>query len=294
MTTERNDNRMTADNRYTRFSDELQEAEFKRLSSFIYHNYGINLYPAKRVLLQSRLQKRLIVLGHKTYKQYCDYVLNENTGPGEYQEMIECITTNKTEFFREIRAFDFSEQVILPEYINNGNGNGLFKVWSAGTSTGKEAYTIAMLLSEFARENSGFDYMILASDISIDVLKTARMAIYPMADLNEIPIEYQKKYLLKSKNSKKMMFRMIPEIREKVKYFSLNLLNNDYGIKDRFDIIFCRNTMIYFDRPTQQKIIHQFIRLLKPKAYLVLGQSESLINLDINMKQVAPSIYRKE
>ncbi|MCF8373486.1 MAG: protein-glutamate O-methyltransferase CheR [Bacteroidales bacterium] len=276
-----------------RKTDELQEADFKRLSQFIYDNYGINLYPAKRILLQSRLQKRLRILGFSTYKQYCDFVLNEKSGSDEFQELVECITTNKTEFFREIKAFDFTNEIILPEYIKSATDNQLFKVWSAGASTGKEAYSIAMMLKDFSEKNQVFNFNVSASDISIEVLKIARMAIYPMDDLIEIPVNYRQKYLLKSKDKNNLRIRIVPEIREKVKFFWLNLLSEEYKLKEKFDLIYCRNTMIYFDRATQKNIVEKFVDLLNPNAYLVLGQSESLINLDVGMKQMAPSIYKK-
>jgi chemotaxis protein methyltransferase CheR len=276
-----------------RLTDELQEADFKRLSRFIYNNFGINLYPAKRILLQSRLQKRLRVLGFDTYKQYCDFVLSEKSGPGEFQELVECITTNKTEFFREKKAFDFTLDVILFEYMKGPAKGKEFQVWSAGGSTGKEAYSIAMVLKDFAQKEPGFNFSVAASDISIEVLKIARMAIYPMGDVEEIPLHYRQKYLMKSKDKKNLRIRVVPEIREKVKFFQLNLLSEAYMMSEKFDLIYCRNTMIYFDRATQKNIVEKFVGLLNPGAYLVLGQSESLINLDVGMKQVAPSIYKK-
>ncbi len=274
------------------FTDELKEVDFKRLSSFIYQYYGINLYPAKRILLQSRLQIRLRTLGFNTYKQYCDFVLNLKSGHPELQEMIECVSTNKTEFFREISGFNFTNQHIVPEFFSK-NKNKTFKIWSAGSSSGKEAHSFGMLLSDFAKSNPRFSFEILGSDISVEMLKIARMAIYSMDDINEIPIQYRKKYLLKSKNAKENKFRINSEIRTKIKYFYQNLLSEEYKIREKLDLILCRNTMIYFDKPTQEKIVRKFIKLLNPKSYLILGQSESLINFDVGVKQVAPSIYQK-
>ena len=273
--------------------EELKEVDFKRLSLFIYDNYGINLYPAKRMLLQSRLLKRLTALGFDSYTEYCDYVLNPETDPSELQEMLECITTNKTEFFRENRAFDFIQQSVLPEFANGPRNGYQFRSWSAGASTGKEAYTLAMVLSDFASNQKDFRFEILASDISMEVLKLAQTAIYPMEDVQEIPIHYRKKYLLKSKARDNKRIRIVPALRERVKFFWLNLLSDDYNLKDNFDLILCRNTMIYFDRSTQKRIVDKFLQLIHTGGYLVLGQSESLINLSVKMKQVAPSIYKK-
>ena len=284
---------MKLDLQSNRKTDVLQEEDFKRLSQFIYTHYGINLYPAKRILLQSRLQKRLIELGLDSYKKYCDLVLNENVDAQEIQEMVECVTTNKTEFFRESKAFDFCDATILPEFLKRKESGQVYSVWSAGCSTGKEPYSLGIFLNELAGHNPGFDFQIHASDISVEVLKTAQMAIYPMQDIQEIPIRYRKNNLLKSKDSKKQQIRIVPEIREKVRFFWLNLLAEDYKISQQFDLIFCRNTMIYFDRITQKKIVEKFEDLLNPGAYLVLGQSESLINLEVELKQVAPSIYKK-
>ncbi len=284
---------MIIEKQHIRYANELQEADFKRLSSFIYKNYGINLYPAKRILLQSRLQKRLRALGFETYKEYCDYVLDSKTGPDEFQEMVECITTNKTEFFRENNAFNYIEKFIVPDFIKQAGESIRFRVWSAGASTGKEAYSTAMILNDFVDNHPGFSYHVSASDISMEVLKIARMAIYPMDELNEVPHQFRRKYLLKSKDKKNQKFRVAPLIREKVKFFWLNLLSEDYRLAEKFDVILCRNTMIYFDKPTQEKIVHRFMNLLNTNGHLILGQSESLINFDFGIQQVAPSIYMK-
>jgi len=271
---------------------ELSDSDFKRLSKFIYDNYGINLYPQKKVLVVSRLQKRLAKLGMKSYTEYCDYVLSNENGQKEAVHMIDRISTNKTDFFREADHFDYLGGSMLQEYLTETKKDRI-KLWSAGCSSGEEPYTIAMVLNEFKANNSPFNFDIYASDISTTVLKKANKAIYPTSDLAQIPNNYKNKYLLKSKDSSKQQIRIAPNIRNKVKLFRYNLLSDKTPFNQPLDIIFCRNTLIYFDRETQQKVVSNLIDELSEGGYLFLGHSESLINMGFSLKHVFPSVYKK-
>lgn len=267
---------------------DLSDKDFKMISDYIYDNYGILLYPKKKLLVKSRLQTRIKLLGLNNYAEYCKYLLNNKA---ESVEMIDRISTNKTDFFREINHFHFLNDEISKGYFSNIKSNGL-KVWSAACSTGQEPYSLAMMLSDIS-ENDSFDFNIQATDISKSVLEKAVTAIYPMAVIGQIPEKYIKKYLLKSKNMADAKFRIAPEIRSKVNFSSHNLLEEKINFKNNFDIIFCRNTLIYFDRETQLRVINNLLSKLNNKGLLFLGHSESLINMDLKLKSVYPSVYRK-
>ncbi len=271
---------------------ELKDSDFKRLSTFIYDNYGINLYPQKKVLVKSRLQKRLAKLNISSYTEYCDFVLNNEKGFQEVVHMIDRISTNKTDFFREADHFDYLADTLLKQYVSE-TGRKKLKIWSAGCSSGEEPYTIAMVLSEEKHNIPLFDYKIYASDISTTVLKKASKAIYSASNLADIPINYHSKYLLISKDKTKKQIRIAPNIRNKVTLFRYNLLSNKSPFNEPLDIIFCRNTLIYFDRKTQERVISSLLSNLQLGGYLFLGHSESLINTSFSLKSVFPAIYKK-
>ena len=193
------------------------DSDFKQLSEFIYVNYGINLYPNKKVLVKSRLQHRLLKTGISTYKEYCNFVLNGDPDRKEAVEMINRLSTNKTDFFRESHHFDYLTQTLLPSYLPTIEGDKIV-VWSAGCSSGEEPYTIAMVLDELKNNNPIFDYSIYASDISTSVLKKASTAIYPGSFISQIPVEYRNSYLLKSKDKLKNQIRISPLLRKKLNF----------------------------------------------------------------------------
>ena len=273
---------------YGNFTDK----DFKRLSVFIYDHYGINLYPAKKILVKSRINRRLAALGMNSYEQYCDFVLNDGNDGREVMEMIDRITTNKTEFFRESDHFDFLSNTLLPSYRNNHNKNEL-NIWCAGCSSGEEPYTLAMVLSEYKLLHPGFDFKIVASDISTTMLRHASRAVYDTSSLHQIPVNYRSKYLLKSKNPEEKRIRMVPQIRNKVKFFRHNLVDGQLPVSTSFDIIFCRNTLIYFDRQTQESVIGMFFKHIVSDGYLFLGHSESLVNMNFKAQHIASAVYKK-
>lgn len=277
---------------YDQIDNELSENDFKRLSQFIYDNYGINLYPRKKVLLVSRLKKRLNKIGIKTYTEYCDYIINKDKDHKEALQMVDHLSTNKTDFFREPDQFEFLTEKLLLPYIDE-TGRRKIKLWSAGCSSGEEPYSIAMALSELKTGNSSFDFEIFASDISTTVLEKASKAIYTASAVDNIPIQYRNKYLLKSKNKAKKQIRINSVIRNKIELFRYNLLSDSSPFDEPLDIIFCRNTLIYFDRPTQEKVVNKLLDELKNGGYLFLGHSESLINMDFPVKLVSSSVYLK-
>ncbi len=279
---------MDINSTYGKFTDK----DFKNLSDFIYSNYGINLYPNKKILVKSRLLKRLKVTGIKSYSEYCDFVLNHDTDRLELVEMINQISTNKTDFFRESKHFDFLSNMLTDKFLNNPVKQDI-TLWSAGCSSGEEPYTIGMVLENIKETKSNFNYQIFASDISTDVLKHASRAIYSYSVVNQIPQSFRSKYLLKSKDKLREHIRITAKLRNRVEFFRYNLLNPKSAIKNPVDIIFCRNTLIYFDRQTQEKVVKKLLNSLKKSGYLFLGHSESLINMKLPLLQVGTSIYQK-
>jgi chemotaxis protein methyltransferase CheR len=169
-----------------------------------------------------------------------------------------------------------------------------FRFWSAGCSTGAEPYTLAMLLSEFAEKHGAFRYTVLGTDISQKVLKEAIQGVYEAQMAAPIPQDLRKKYLLRSKDRRKSVVRVAPEIRAVVKFRQLNFMDEDYGLRQSMDIVFCRNVLIYFDRPTQERVINRICHHLLPGGYLFIGHSETLNGLDIPLTQVKATIYRRK
>ncbi|MBC17885.1 Chemotaxis protein methyltransferase [Pseudodesulfovibrio profundus] len=273
------------------FRAEMGEGEFKRFAELIHKEFGIKMPPTKKVLLQSRFQKRLRALGLQSYEEYCEYVFSEKGRAEERRHLIDVVTTNTTHFFREPKHWDIMNNIVLPEVWRRGIGNGQpLKMWSAGCSSGEEPYTLCMILSEFANRNKGFDYTVLATDISTEILQKAKRAIYSMEKADEIPMEMKKKYLLKSKN--KPLIKIDASLRNKVRFQQLNFMEN-FKLQEMQDIIFCRNVVIYFDRDTQVVLFNKFCNNLKQGGYLFIGHSESLSGMRLPLKQVAPTVFQR-
>ena len=274
---------------------DMSAETFSRFSAFVHNELGIKMPETKKTMLQSRLLKRLRASGKKTFEEYYDYVFSPQGASQELAHMIDVVTTNKTEFFREPKHFVYLVQTALPEMIRKC-GIGIrqtAKIWSAGCSTGQEPYTLAMVLGEFAAGNPGFEYMILGTDISTRVLETARLAIYDHELVAPVTMALRKKYLLQSKDRSRHKVRIIPELRSKVRFRQLNFIDSDFGLREIMDIIFCRNVLIYFDRHTQEMVLNRLCRHLKPGGYLFLGHSETLNGLNVPLISAGPTIYQK-
>jgi chemotaxis protein methyltransferase CheR len=206
----------------------------------------------------------------------------------ELVQMIDVVTTNKTDFFREPEHFEYLLGKALPEILRKGGSRRAISVWSAGCSSGEEPYTLAMVLKE-----SGCNFLILATDISPRVLEKARLAIYEEEQVLPVPPELKRKYLLKSKDPHKKIYRIVPELREGIRFRRLNFMDGDFGFREPMDIIFCRNVIIYFDKPTQEKLLNKFCHYLSPNGYIFMGHSESLFGMDVPLTQVVPTVYRR-
>lgn len=275
----------------------LSSRDFTLLSRYIHSECGIHISTGKKTMVEGRLRKRLRALGLHTFEAYLEYLFSpEGQGKAEWIYLIDEVTTNKTDFFRESSHFSLLTERILPELIRtNGAGTrSRLNVWSAGCSTGEEPYTLAIVLSEFAAVFPNFKFSILATDISTKVLEKAKKGIYEHEKIEVIPMPLRKKYLLRSKDKSSNLIRIAPELRTMVSYQRLNLLDNPLGIGVEMNIIFCRNVLIYFDRPTQESVLSRFCSHLVPGGFLFTGHSETLHNMNLPLTQVANTVYRRK
>jgi len=273
----------------------LSPRDFARMSRLIYDECGIKMPEVKRTMLEARLGKRLRTLEMHSFAEYCAYLFSREGMERELVPMIDLVTTNKTDFFREPAHFDHMFNKVLPDWATNGRNlpERRLKVWSAGCSTGEEPYTLAMVLNEFALECPGFDYSVLATDISTRVLETAMRGVYDEEKIGPVPQPLRRKYLLRSKERNGGLVRIVPEIRAKVRFRRLNFMDAEFGFTDRFDIIFCRNVVIYFDRPTQERLLNKFCIHLATDGHVFMGHSETLNGLNVPLVMVHPTVYRK-
>jgi chemotaxis protein methyltransferase CheR len=269
----------------------ISERGFRRLSAFIESELGIRMPDTKRIMLESRLQKRLRVLGLPDFETYIDRVFSGDDV--ELIHMIDAVTTNKTDFFREPDHFDILSNRLLPAAMTRNAGRTLFSFWSAGCATGEEPYTLAMVLEEFRSTHPSFDYHILASDISSQALQKAFTAVYDAEKVIPVPPGFKRKYLLRSKDPSKVDVRIKKELRDKVEFIRLNFMDDHFPFDGKFDVIFCRNVIIYFDRPTQERLLGHMCEYLRPGGNLILGHSETLTGMSLPLRSLAPTVYER-
>lgn len=273
----------------------ISEKDFNRFSQLIYDVCGIKMPPHKRSMLEARLRKRLRSLGLPSYEDYRDYLFSHDGMVEELTSMIDVVTTNKTDFFREPRHFDFLIETVLPSYAP-ATGAGIdrpLRLWSAGCSSGEEPYTLAMFLEEYRWDNQRLSYQIMGTDISTQVLEKALLGIYHRDKIEPVPEHFRKKYLLKSRDKDNPQVRIIPEIRANVRFQRLNFMDEKFDVANLQDIIFCRNVIIYFDRQTQERFLARLCRCLSPGGYLFMGHSETLSGMPLPLRQLAPAVYQK-
>jgi chemotaxis protein methyltransferase CheR len=272
----------------------LTDSQFRKFSALIHDICGIKLPPIKKTMLSARLQKRLRALGLASYKQYLEVVLSSKGGGGELIEMLDVVSTNKTEFFREPDHFTLLTERILPGYAQRlARGGRQLRVWSAGCSSGEEPYTLGIVLAEYAAKNPGFDFSLLGTDICTRVLAIGEKGVYPNERLAVIPRWLLQKYFMRGTGDQQGFHRVTPELRSKIKFRRLNFKDRDWSLGKPVDIIFCRNVIIYFDRPTQAALFERFHRQLASGGYLVIGHSETLEGIYDRFRRVAPTIYQK-
>ena len=283
--------------RPTQDCEGLSERDFQALRELIHSELGIALAPAKRIMMETRLRKRARALGLGSLSEYCRFACTPEARVREWSHLTDAITTHKTDFFRESVHFEYLAGETVP-VLAESYGAGVRRpllLWSSACSTGEEPYTAAMVLRSYADAQGpgGYRFRIYATDISEGVLETARAAVYPEAVIAPIPPDFRRKYILRSRDPRHKTTRIAPEIRAMVEFGQLNLIQRDYGFPEPMDVIFCRNVIIYFDRPTQQRVLSTITRNLRPGGYLFMGHSESLNGLDLPLAQAAPAIYRR-
>lgn len=267
-------------------SAELTEKQFKKVSHIIYSLCGICLKEGKEALVRARLMKRLRALGMENFDVYLKFIESDK-GIQELSFMVDAITTNKTSFFREPAHFNYLRDKILP-----GLNSRRLRFWTAACSSGEEPFSLAILLKENIPDIDFKDVKILATDISTRMLERAHRAVYDEETLQEIPPQLLQKYFTRVQNESYRTYQVRNNIREMVRVARLNLMDT-WPMKGLFNVIFCRNVMIYFDRSTQQKLINRFWNFLEQGGYLFVGHSEGLSAISHKFHYVRPAIYRK-
>lgn len=262
-------------------SAQLSQKQFETIKERLYSFCGINLNFDKQNLVKARLTKRLAAVKLTTFDQYLSFVEKDRT---EFSHMIDALTTNKTNFFREPQHFDFLRERVLPKVRSKR-----LRIWSAACSSGEEPYTISMQLHDSIPDIGKWDIKILATDISGKILQKASSAEYPEEALTGISAAQRQKYLTRLSDQQ---YRVRDEIRKPIKFARLNLMEK-WPMRGPFDVIFCRNVMIYFDKPTQASLVNRFYDLLDSGNYLFVGHSESLTNVDHRFSYIQPAIYLK-
>jgi chemotaxis protein methyltransferase CheR len=265
-----------------------------QLAQLVTAELGIKMPASKVAMIRSRLQRRIRDLGLESIDEYCDRLFSPGGTEGERAHFINAFTTNKTDFFREPQHYDYLTGTILPELIGMDRPawDRRVAVWSAGCSSGEEPYTLAMVLSEYAFFHPPFEFRILATDVSTKVLQIAQEGVYDRALISPVPAGLRRKYLLQGKGAHHSV-RIKAALRQTVSFHQLNFMDPDYCVREMFDIIFCRNVLIYFDRPTQEAIIGKLCRNLNPRGYLFISLSESLSGLDLPLIPLGSSCFKK-
>lgn len=274
--------------------DPLTDEQFHTIAGFVESNVGIKMPETKRVMIQSRLQSRLKALNLNNFDDYIKYVFSsQETGNEEMILMINAITTNLTHFFRESQHFDYLSEHALVQLATAGVSRP--EIWSAGCSSGEEPYTLSIVMQEFMRTHPGTfaDYSILATDISSKVLDKAIRAVYPMDSISTLSYDLKHRYFLRSRDEENQQVRVNALTRNKVSFARLNFMDDDYSISSLKNIIFCRNVLIYFDKSTQETVVRKLTNYLVPGGYLFLGHSETIFGMDLPLKNVAPTVFRK-
>jgi chemotaxis protein methyltransferase CheR len=244
-------------------------------------------------VLEDRLKRRMAKLNLASCSEYCKYLFaDDRSNAEELIQLIDVVTTNKTDFFREKAHFDFLQGKVLPDLRTRIGDNRELLIWSAGCSRGEEPYTLAIVLNEYKEAHPGFRFRILATDISTTVLDKAESGIFPSDVVAPVPPHLIKKYFMRSRNHDSNLLRVIPELREMIEFRRLNLME-EFGIAELVDAIFCRNVAIYFDQSAQKQLFWKFSRQLVDGGYLFLGHSESLHHMDVPLTPVAPALYKK-
>ena len=269
----------------------LTDLEFKLISTLVYDKFGINLSDEKRTLIVQRLQKVVSDGGFNSFKEYYEYVIREPSGEAMLT-LVDRISTNHTFFFREKSHFDYLTSNVFPQISDLllKKGSRDLRIWCAGCSSGEEPYTLSILASEFFAGGYAMDTGILATDVSVTALEKAVTGIYQPGQFTQMPLIYRQKYFTPLKDGS---WAVKQNIKDMVLFRRLNLMRTEYPFRGKFHMIFCRNVMIYFDKPTRQALIERFHRYTEPGGYLFIGHSETIDRTTGMYKYIQPAAYQK-
>lgn len=266
----------------------FEDSDFKRVKGMVYEFAGIDLNESKKNLVYNRLSKRIRFLSMTSFNQYLDFV--EQEGESEFVHLINAITTNLTFFFRENHHFEYLANTIIPMLVKENAATKKIRIWSAGCSTGEEPYSLAITLKEAVP--SGWDARVLATDLDTNVVQTGMTGVYKADRLKGVSEERKKRWFMKGSGSQEGFVRVKKELQEIIDFGQINLMN-DWPIKDSIDVIFCRNVVIYFDKPTQSKLFNRYADLLPSHGHLLIGHSESLYKVCDRFELLGQTIYKK-
>ncbi len=273
--------------------DRLSRRNFERLASYIYDYSGIKMPINKVTMLEGRLRRRLRATDIASFDAYCDFLFEHGGLASESVHLIDSVTTNKTDFFREPRHFEYMVAEALPDLLRTFSEKRL-RAWSSACSTGAEPYTMAMVLDAYlTRAAPDRDFFVLATDLSTEVLQKAQKGIYATELVQPVPPELKSRYVMRPANRHRDEIRISPGLRSRIGFARLNLMDASYPVGDLMHIIFCRNVMIYFDKPTQQRVLSRLCSCLAPGGYLFIGHSETVAGYDLPLRQVANTIFKR-
>ncbi|KQN72433.1 CheR family methyltransferase [Devosia sp. Leaf64] len=276
--------------------DQLSHRDFTRIVDLIGAEIGVRLHSTKQSMVEARLRRRLRDLQMTSFAEYSDLLFRRAGLETELPHLVNVLTTNKTDFFREPQHFDLLRSTIVKDLLASRRMERLptIKVWSAACSTGAEAYTTAMVLANMAEKTGAFRYSILGTDVSTEVLQQARIGIYPTQQIAPVPQDMQFKYLLWSRReAQPSEVRIVPELRRHTNFNYLNLMDQHYPVDRDVDVIFLRNVLIYFSKDDQAKVIDKLVSHLRPGGYLLLGHSEPMAGKCEAVRQVATATFQK-
>ncbi|RVU21961.1 protein-glutamate O-methyltransferase CheR [Methylobacterium oryzihabitans] len=270
----------------------MSDRHFRAVADLIQDRVGIQIPDTKRTMLEGRLRKRMRALDLDSLDAYGRHLFEAGHLADEFVHLVDCVTTNKTDFFREPAHFDCLRDEMVPRLSRPGRA--ILKVWSAAASTGAEAYSLAMALDAMAVDGAGPGYVVLGTDVSMEVLRVASAGIYPTAMLDAVPPLLRRRYVMTARDPARAEGRIVPELRRRVRFRHLNLMDDAYPVDRDVDIVFCRNVLIYFDKPTQKAVLTRLAGHLRPGGYLVVGHSESMAGTGVpGLIQDASTVFRR-
>lgn len=269
-----------------RFTD----GDFAFIRRLVGEQTGINLSDGKREMVYGRLARRLRERGIGSFAEYCKLLEGDD---GEIMHLVNAITTNLTSFFREKHHFEYLRNTLLPELLEHNRHSRRLRIWSAGCSTGEEPYSIAITLKEALPANHGWDVKILATDIDTNVLDRARHGVYAQDSVRSLPPERMQRWFRRGAGANAGKVQVNPALQELIRFRQLNLMSEPWPMKGRFDVIFCRNVVIYFDKPTQKRLFARYAQMLDARRHLFIGHSETLFQICDEFELVGNTVYRK-